>query len=113
MKTYGRCKEYSNAYFLAVCTTFRRLYFFSRKRDTNMVLDPWLGGQTHNPVIKMLKNVLLLNMLKSTRFQPSDVQSSTGENTPLTTQFSWRHNEDRSSGGWKLEFLTFLARERF
>lgn len=70
-----------------------------------MVLDLWLGGQTYNPVIKMLKkNLLWPNMSKNTSFQPPDVQSSKGENTPLTTQFCWRHVEDRSSGGRKLEF---------
>lgn len=52
-------------------------------------------------------------MLKNTSFQPPDLQSSTGENTPLTTQFCWGHVEDRSSGGRKFEFLIFLARERF
>ena len=74
-----------------------------------MVLDLWLGGQTYNPVIKMLKKRSPAQYVK--RYKLSTTW--TGENTPLTTQFCWRHVEDRSSGGRKLEFLTFLARERF
>lgn len=71
-----------------------------------MVLDLWLGGQTYNPVIKMLKKCSPAKYVK--KYKLSTMW--TRENTPLT---SWRHVEDRSSGGRKLEFLTFLTRERF
>ena len=65
-----------------------------RKRDTNMVLDLWLGGQTYNPVIKMLKKRSLAQYVKKYKLSTTWYTIFNGRqhsaDHPILLKISWR-----------------------